>query len=154
MYSAYYSHIIKCEKIGERDVKFTFDGPGNRELPLIVGRGDGVPEALVGRDRLAGPQARHLPRPRWSRRWDPAPIASRSSSRDGRWCSNACTDYWGKNQPKDIGQNNFDQMRYEYFRDDTVAREAFKADQVDWIAEHSAKKWSTPTIFRPCAKTA
>ena len=33
MYSAYYRHIVKCEKAGERDVRFTFDGPGNRELP-------------------------------------------------------------------------------------------------------------------------
>ena len=37
-------------------------------------------------------------------------------------------DYWGKDIPVNVGQNNFDQLRYEYFRDDTVAREAFKAD--------------------------
>ncbi len=36
-YSAYYSHVVKAEKLGERDVKFTFDVPGNRELPQIVG---------------------------------------------------------------------------------------------------------------------
>ena len=33
MYSAYYRHVVKAEKAGERDVKFTFDAPGNRELP-------------------------------------------------------------------------------------------------------------------------
>src|SRR5262249_22530859 len=38
MYSAYYQHITKCEQIGDRDVKFTFDGPGNRELPTITGQ--------------------------------------------------------------------------------------------------------------------
>jgi microcin C transport system substrate-binding protein len=37
-YSAYFQHIVKCEKISERDVKFTFDGPGNRELPMITGQ--------------------------------------------------------------------------------------------------------------------
>src|SRR6187455_695769 len=37
-YSAYYSHVTKAEKTGEREVTFTFDGPGNRELPTIVGQ--------------------------------------------------------------------------------------------------------------------
>ena len=37
MYSSYYRHVAKVEKTGERDIKFTFDGPGNRELPTIVG---------------------------------------------------------------------------------------------------------------------
>jgi microcin C transport system substrate-binding protein len=37
MYSSYYRHVVKTEKIGERDIKFTFDSPGNRELPTIVG---------------------------------------------------------------------------------------------------------------------
>src|SRR5215469_7435758 len=37
MYGAYYRHIVKCEPVGERDVKFTFDMPGNRELPSIAG---------------------------------------------------------------------------------------------------------------------
>ncbi len=37
-YSAYYSHVTKAEKVGEREVKFVFDAPGNRELPQIVGQ--------------------------------------------------------------------------------------------------------------------
>ena len=37
-YSAYYRHVVKAEKVGDRDIKFTFDAPGNRELPLIVGQ--------------------------------------------------------------------------------------------------------------------
>ena len=56
-------------------------------------------------------------------------------------------DYWGKDLPHNVGQNNFDQIRYEFFRDDTVAREAFKADQLDWILERSAKEWSTSYDF-------
>jgi microcin C transport system substrate-binding protein len=36
--SAYYSHVTKAEKTGEREITFTFDGPGNRELPQIVGQ--------------------------------------------------------------------------------------------------------------------
>jgi len=56
-------------------------------------------------------------------------------------------DYWGKNLAQSVGQDNFDEIRYEFFRDDTVAREAFKADQLDWIPERSAKEWSTAYDF-------
>src|SRR5262249_27673016 len=56
-------------------------------------------------------------------------------------------DYWGANLPVRIGQNNFDEMRFEYFRDNSVALEAFKADQADWIAENSAKAWATAYEF-------
>ncbi len=35
---AYYRHVTKAEKTGEREITFTFDGPGNRELPQIVGQ--------------------------------------------------------------------------------------------------------------------
>jgi len=46
-----------------------------------------------------------------------------------------------------VGQNNFDELRFEFFRDNTVALEAFKADQADWIAENSAKQWATAYDF-------
>jgi microcin C transport system substrate-binding protein len=56
-------------------------------------------------------------------------------------------DYWGANLPVRVGQNNFDEMRYDYFRDSTVALEAFKGDQVDWRIENSAKNWATAYDF-------
>ena len=43
-------------------------------------------------------------------------------------------------------------MRFEFFRDNTVALEAFKADQVDWIAENSAKQWATAYDFPSMAE--
>ena len=57
-------------------------------------------------------------------------------------------DYWGAKLNVNIGRNNFDELRYEYFRDSTVALEAFKADQLDWRSENSAKNWATPTTSR------
>ena len=56
-------------------------------------------------------------------------------------------DYWGKDLNVNIGRDNFDELRYEYFRDTTVALEAFKADQVDWRTENSAKNWATAYDF-------
>ena len=52
-------------------------------------------------------------------------------------------NYWGKNLNVNIGKYNFDEIRYEYFRDQTVLVEALKGDQYDFRAENSAKNWST-----------
>ena len=58
-------------------------------------------------------------------------------------------DYWGKDLPVNIGRNNFDELRYEYFRDTTVALEAFKADQIDWRdRERREESGRPPTISR------
>jgi microcin C transport system substrate-binding protein len=56
-------------------------------------------------------------------------------------------DYWGKDLNVNIGRDNFDELRFEYFRDATVAIEAFKADHVDWRTENSAKNWATAYDF-------
>ena len=56
-------------------------------------------------------------------------------------------EHWGKDLNVNIGRNNFDELRYEYFRDSTVAREAFKGDVFDWRTENSAKDWETAYDF-------
>ena len=56
-------------------------------------------------------------------------------------------DYWAKDLPSSVGQDNFDELRYEFFRDDVVGRQAFKADQFDWYRERSAKEWSVAYDF-------
>ena len=56
-------------------------------------------------------------------------------------------DYWGKDLPVNIGRANFDELRFEYFRDTTVALEAFKGDQLDWRIEPVAKNWATAYDF-------
>ena len=56
-------------------------------------------------------------------------------------------DHWGKDLNVNIGRDNFDEIRYEYFRDSTVALEAFKGDVLDWRTENSAKNWATAYDF-------
>ena len=86
-------------------------------------------------------------RPRSSRRSAPAPTASRSSRPAAASSTSACKDYWGHAVNVNIGRDNFDELRFEYFRDGTVALEAFKADAVDWRIENSAKNWATAYDF-------
>jgi microcin C transport system substrate-binding protein len=56
-------------------------------------------------------------------------------------------DYWGQSVNVNIGRDNFDELRFEYFRDGTVALEAFKGDAIDWRIENSAKNWATAYDF-------
>ena len=145
-YAAYYRHVVKAEKTGERDVKFTFDSPGNRELPTIVGQLTVLPKHWwEGTDEQGSKRdisATTLEPPLGSGAYRIKDfVAGRSVVLE------RVKDYWGANLPVRIGQNNFDEMRFEYFRDNTVALEAFKADQVDWIAENSAKHWATAYEF-------
>jgi microcin C transport system substrate-binding protein len=52
-------------------------------------------------------------------------------------------DYWAMDLPVNKGSLNFDFVRYDYYRDQTVAFEAFKAGEYDIRRENEAKKWAT-----------
>lgn len=151
MYNAYYRHIVKCEKSGEREVKFVFDMPGNRELPSIAGEVPVLPkhwwEGTDAQGRKRDVTATTLEIPLGSGPYRIKEfVAARSVMLE------RVADYWGKDIPVNVGQNNFDEIRYEFFRDDSVGREAFKADQLDWFAERSGKQWSTAYDFPAVAE--
>ena len=146
MYASYYKHVVKAEKSGERDIKFTFDGPGNRELPTIVGELPVLPKHYwAGTDsqgRKRDISATTLEPPLGSGPYRIKDfVAGRSVTLE------RVQDYWGAAVPAQVGTNNFDQLRFEFFRDNLVALEAFKADQADWISENSAKQWATAYDF-------
>jgi microcin C transport system substrate-binding protein len=52
-------------------------------------------------------------------------------------------DYWAMDVPVNRGRLNFEFVRYDYYRDQTVAFEAFKAGEYDIRVENEAKKWAT-----------
>jgi microcin C transport system substrate-binding protein len=151
MYSSYYRHVVKTEKIGERDIKFTFDSPGNRELPTIVGELPVLPkhywEGTDSEGRKRDISATSLEKPLGSGPYRIKEFVAARSVKLER-----VKDYWGAKVPTQVGQNNFDEMRFEFFRDNLVALEAFKADQADWITENSAKQWATAYDFPAIAE--
>lgn len=55
--------------------------------------------------------------------------------------------YWGAKLPVNIGQNNFDRIRYDYFRERQVAFEAFKSGQLNFQEEFTARFWATAYDF-------
>ena len=56
-------------------------------------------------------------------------------------------DYWGADLPLNIGTNNFDKVRYEYYRERQVAFEAFKAGSINFNEEYTARLWATAYDF-------
>jgi microcin C transport system substrate-binding protein len=60
-------------------------------------------------------------------------------------------DYWGKDLPVMVGMNNFDRVRYEYFRDRTVAFEAFKNGTLNYHEEFTSRFWAQNYDF-PAAR--
>jgi microcin C transport system substrate-binding protein len=134
-YRAYYANVAAVEKVGDRGVKFTLAPGENRELPLILG------------------QLPVLPKHYWQGRdfeqstLDP-PLGSGPYKIDkfepGRWSTyRRVPDYWGKDLPVNRGRDNFDVLRWDYYRDMTVALEALKAGAYDLRLEASSKDWAT-----------
>ncbi|HXW26181.1 MAG TPA: extracellular solute-binding protein [Xanthobacteraceae bacterium] len=144
--AAYYRHVVKAEKTGEREVTFRFDGPGNRELPQIIGQLMIVPkhwwEGTDASGRKRDVTATTLEPPLGS-----GPYRIREFVAGRSVVLERVKDAWAVGLNVNVGQNNFDEVRYDYFRDATVALEAFKADQFDWRRENIAKNWATAYDF-------
>ena len=140
-YAFYYHDVLKAEKTGDRTVKFTFRDDTNKELPLIVG------------------QLQILPSKWWATRDFEkvsleVPMGSGPYKVDtfdaGRSIAfRRVPDWWARDLWMNRGRNNFDVIRYEYYRDVTVQFEAFKAGEIDVRQENIARNWSTAYDIPP-----
>jgi microcin C transport system substrate-binding protein len=133
-YRFYYRDIVTAEKLDAQRVKMTFADTENRELPLIAGQIPILPKHYwEGRDfgetTLEPPVGS-----------GPYRIKSFEPGRNIVW--ERVDDYWGRDLPVNRGHYNFDILRYEYYRDATIIREALKAGQVDYRVENQAKAWA------------
>ncbi len=133
-YRTYYAQVTSAEPAGPRRVRFTFKGGVNRELPLIVGQMPVLPKAgWAGRDFTKTT----LQPPLGS---GPYRVASAEPGRSITY--QRVKDYWAAELPVNVGRFNFDTIRYDYYRDGTVALEAFKGGAYDFRQENSAKSWA------------
>lgn len=138
-YRFYYAAVEKAEVIAPNAVLFTFTPGDNHELPLIIG------------------QMPILPRHYWEQhdftKTTFTPPLGSGPYRLERYESNRYVtyrrveDYWGKDLPVNRGLNNFNVIRYDYYRDTTVALEALKAGEYDFRLENESKKWATGYDF-------
>lgn len=142
----YYRHVKKVEATGEHEVTFTFDQTGNRELPQIIGQLTVLPKHWWTGTGPDG-QKRDITRTTLEIPLGSGPYRLKEFSPGRSVTYERVKDYWGKDLAVNVGQNNFDQIRYEYFRDDQVELEAFKGDNYDARFENSAKNWATAYDF-------
>jgi microcin C transport system substrate-binding protein len=134
-YRFYYGSVDQVEKRGERGVYFHFAAGSNRELPLILGQLPVLPKHWW-QDRDF--EATTLDRPLGS---GPYRVGEFEAGRFVEY--QRVPEYWGRDLPVQRGRHNFDRLRSEYFRDATVALEAFKGGHYDFRLENSAKDWAT-----------
>jgi microcin C transport system substrate-binding protein len=134
-YALYYADVAKVEALGPLKVKFTFKTKTNRELPVILG------------------QLYVLPKHYWQgKTFDETtltpPVGSGpykvASFEVGRYVSyKRDPNYWGARLPVKVGLDNFDVIRWDYYKDPNVALIAFLAGAYDFTIESSAKNWAT-----------
>ncbi len=134
-YRAYYAQVAKAETQGPRKVKFSFGAGENRELPVIAGQLPVLSKAYWSKRDF---EKTTLEPPLGS---GPYRVESVDAGRSIVY--RRVKNYWGAKLPVRAGQDNFDTIRYDYYRDSTVALEAFKAGQYDFRQENSAKNWAT-----------
>ena len=135
----YYADVASVTVESPSRVVFRFKSATNRELPLILGQMPVMPKHWwEGRD--------------FDKPLTDPPLGS-GPYRVGKFefgrtlAMERVPDSWQKDLPVMKGLNNFDIRRTEYFRDGTVALEAFKAGQVDFREENVAKEWATAYDF-------
>ena len=134
-YRSYYKDVVKAEKTDTNGVKFTFKNAGNAELPLIMGQMPVLPKHFwQGKDFAATTLDPVLGS-------GPYKIDSVSTGRSITY--KRVADWWGANLPVNKGRYNFDTIIIDYYRDTTVAVEAFFAGKYDFRLENVAKNWAT-----------
>lgn len=140
----FYGKVTKAEKIGVDKVRFDFGNAGDRELPLILALLPVLPKHATDVERFDEPSLSIAP--------GSGPYVV-SDVRPGSFIvlkRNA--DYWGRDLPVNRGHFNFDELRFEFYRDTTTWLEAFKRGLYDYRLEDDPTRWANDYDF-PAART-
>jgi peptide/nickel transport system substrate-binding protein len=130
---SHYAKVATAEKIGDRSVRFLFDAAGDREIPLILGLMPILPRHKLDADTF---ERTTLEPPLGS---GPYTIARVDAGRSITYRRNP--DWWARDLPITRGRFNFDEVRFEFFRDSSSLFEAFKAGAIDVRPEDDPGRW-------------
>ena len=134
-YKYYYNDVTEVQKVSPRKVKFIFREGVNPELPLILGQLPVVSQQYYTKNDFAKTS---LDPPLGS---GPYRVGEVNPGRSVSYIR--VPDYWGRDIAVNKGRWNYDEIRYEYYRDETVLVEAFKAGDYDFRLENVSKVWAT-----------
>jgi peptide/nickel transport system substrate-binding protein len=135
----YFAKVAKAERLSDRSVRFTFDAAGDREIPLILGLMPVLPKHAINPDTYENTSLE-------------APIGSgpyRVGKIDAGRSITFVRDenYWGRDLPVNRGRFNFDEIRFDYFREGSVMFDAFKSGQIDLWPEEDPRRWANGYDF-------
>jgi peptide/nickel transport system substrate-binding protein len=138
-FRTYYTKVVKAEAVGERGIRFDLTGADDRELPLILG--------------LMPILAKHATNPDTFEDTSFAPpvgsgpyiVTDVKPGQSVTFKHNP--DYWGGNLPINRGLWNFDEVRFDYYRDGNTHFEAFKKGLYDVRAELDPTRWESAYDF-------
>ncbi len=134
-YRAYYRDVSRVEVVNPLTVVFHFATDRNAELPLILGQLPVLPAHYWAEREFA---ATTLEPPLGSGPYQVAELEQ------GRYVTYArVDDYWAADLPIKRGRHNIDTIRYDYYRDGTVALQALKAGAYHLRQENVARNWAT-----------
>ena len=134
-YKYYYGDVLNVIKIDEDKVKFNFKGTTNLELPLIVGQLPVLPKHYW-EDKNFEETSMDIPvgsGPYKIKNFDPGRSITYELN----------SNYWAKDIPIKKGTENFGTILYEYYKDRSIEREAFKAGDIDLFSENTSTDWAT-----------
>jgi peptide/nickel transport system substrate-binding protein len=135
----YYAKVAKAEALGEQAVRFDLSGSNDRELALILG--------------LMPVLAKHAVKPELFEETSfQAPLGSGpyivSEVDPGKSVTlKRNPNYWGRDLPINRGLWNFDEVRFDYYREANSHLEAFKRGLYDMRNEHDPGRWQTAYDF-------
>ncbi|MCP5206639.1 MAG: ABC transporter substrate-binding protein [Hahellaceae bacterium] len=138
LYQAYYADVSRVEVSAPLTIRFMFSTNTNKELPLILAELPVFPKHYY--DNHAFSKA-DLTAPLGS---GPYKIASFDAGRSVTW--ERVKNYWAADLPVNKGFYNFDKIVYEYYKDNTIALEAFKAGEFDFRTESTARNWANAYV--------
>ena len=131
--------VEACEVLGPLELRYRFKGERTRDLPLTVAELPIFSKAYYAKVDFtkstlepplgSGPYA--------VKNFQPGQFVA-YGRRDG---------YWAKDLPVNKGRFNFDEIRFEYFRERTAAFEALKAGKLDLREEFTSRDWATAYDF-------
>lgn len=128
----YYSRVTETKLVGDRGVRFMFDKP-DQELPLLM--------CLMPILKKADWEGKEFAETTLTAPVATGPYLVESVDPGRSIVFRRNPNYWGRDLPVNRGRNNFDEIRYEYFRDDSARFEAFKAGEIRLYQESDPVQW-------------
>lgn len=130
--------VKTVEKTGPGRVRFTFTTANSRKLPLIVAQIPILPKSVY-----TGEDARAFDRSTLEPALASGPYRITQVDQGRTIAFERVKDYWAKDLPVNRGQDNFDIIHFQAFRDSTVALEGIKSGQYDIREENISRNWAT-----------